>query len=161
MLDFYHLVLKIFIRLRIFTKSTLATVGKDTASGYAHTYSDCRGIDLTALSTFPTDEEINEAARFVYEEAEDLLFILGVSPDMFTEPATHPTTMPASQDDNDLNDFDEEDTEEAADETDDIGYLYECTEQLKMSSLSSDHRKQMKDLSYVSIMLHTHKDITM
>jgi hypothetical protein len=61
MLDFYNVVLKIFIRLRVFTKSTLATVSKDTASGYAHTYSDCRGIDLTALSTFPTDEEINEA----------------------------------------------------------------------------------------------------
>jgi hypothetical protein len=45
MLDFYHLVLKIFIRLRIFTKSTLATIGKDTASGYTHTYSNCRGID--------------------------------------------------------------------------------------------------------------------
>jgi len=161
MLDFYHLVLKIFIRLRIFTKSTLTTVGKDTASGYAHTYSDCRGIDLTALSTFPTDEEINEAARFAYEEAEDLLFILGVSPDMLAEPTTNPTAMPASQDNEDTEDFDEEDAEEAVDETDGIGYLYECTEQLKTSSLSSDHQKQIKDLSYASIMLHTHKDISM
>lgn len=158
MLDFYHLVQKIFIRLRIFTKSALATVGKDTASGYAHTYSDCRGIDLTALSMFPTDEEINEAARFAYEEAEDLLFTLGVSPDMLAEPTTDPTAMPASQDNGDLED---EDEEEAIDDSDHISYLYECAEQLKKSSLSFDRRKQMEDLSYASITLQTHKDISM
>ena len=158
MLNFYHLVLKIFVRLRIFTQSTLVTIGKDTASGYAHTYSDCRGIDLTALSTFPTDEEINEAAQFAYEEAEDLLFILGVSPNIFAEPAAGFTTTPASQD---LEDPNDEDTEEAGDETDDISHLYECTEQLKTSSLSSDRQKQMRDLSYASLMLHTHKDISM
>jgi hypothetical protein len=162
MLDFLHLVLKIFIRLRIFTKLTLATIGKDTASGYAHTYSDCRGIDLTALSTFPTDEEINEAARLAYEEAEDLLFILGVSPDMLAKPATGPAMTPASQDnDEDLEDFDAEDAEDTFDETDGISYLYECAEELKASSLSFDRQKQMKDLSYASIMLHTHKDVTM
>lgn len=162
MLDFYNVVLKIFIRLRIFTKSTLATVGKDTASGYAHTYSDCRGIDLTALSTFPTDEEISEAGRLAYEEAEDLLFILGVSPDMLAEPVTDPTAMPTSQDkDKDLEDFDEDGTEEVIDETDGIDYLYECTERLETSSLSSDRQRQLKDLSYASIMLHTHKDISM
>jgi len=158
MLDFYHLVLKIFVRLWVFTKSTLATAGKDTASGYAHTYSDCRGIDLTALSTFPTDEEINEAAQFAYEEAEDLLFVLGVSPDMLTELETGPTTMSVSQD---IGDFDEADAEEEDDETDDVSYLYECVEQLKTSSLSSDRQKQMRDLSYASLMLHTHKDMSM
>jgi len=161
MLDFYHLVLKLFIRLRIFTKSTLATVGKDTASGYAHTYSDCRGIDLTALSTFPTDDEINEAAKSAYEEAEDLLFVLGVSPDVLAQPTAGPTITPVSQEDKDLEDFVEDDLEEIIDETDDISYLYECTEQLKTSSLSSDRQKQMKDLSYASIMLHTHKDVNM
>lgn len=162
MLDFLHLVLKIFIRLRIFTKSVLATVGKDTASGYAHTYADCKGIDLTALSTFPTDEEINEAARLAYEEAEDLLFFLGVSPDMLVEPAAGATERPASQDDNeDFEDSNEEDVENTIDETDDISYLYKCAEQLETSPLSFDHQKRMKDLSYASIMLHTHKDINM
>ena len=160
-LDFLNLVLKIFIRLRIFTKSTLATVGKDTASGYAHTYSDCRGIDLTALSTFPTDEEINEAARFAFEEAEDLLFTLGISPDVVSQSkTTPPTTVPAMQEDIELQDLDE-DSVEALDETDKVGYLYECAEQLKASSLSSTRKKKLKDLSYASITLHAHKDMTM
>ena len=161
-LDFLNVVLKIFVRLRIFTKSTLAAIGKDTASGYAHTYSDCRGIDLTALSTFPTDEEMNEAARLAYEEAEDLLFILGISPDMLAEPTIVTTTTPASQDENDdFNDSDEEDTEDVINETDGISYLYECAEQLKTSSLSFDRQKQVKDLSYASVMLYTHKDISL
>ena len=159
MLDFYNLVPKIFIRLRVFTKSTLTKVGKETASGYAHTYSDCRGIDLTALSTFPTDGEINEAARLAYEEAEDLLFVLGILPDMTAEPTVHPTTTSAPLDeDEDLEDFDEENAA-AVDETDSISYLYECAESLGTSSLLSNRQKQVRDLSYASIALHTHKDI--
>ena len=161
MLDFYHLVLKIFIRLRIFTKLVVTTIGKDTASGYTYTYSDCRGINLTALSTFPMDDEINEAARSASEEAEDLLFILGVSPNMLAESANGSTTALAPQDNEDPDDTDEDNSEGAIDETDGINYLYECIEQLKTSSLSPDHQKQMKDLSYVSIMLHTHKDVSM
>jgi hypothetical protein len=91
-----------------------------------------------------------------------LLFILGVSPDMLAEPVTDPTATPTSQDkDKDLEDFDEDGTEEVIDETDGIDYLYECTERLETSSLSSDHQQQLKDLSYASIMLHTHKDISM
>jgi hypothetical protein len=160
-LDFLHLVSKIFIRLRFFTKSIVATLGKETASGYAHTYSDCRGIDLTALSTFPCDEEINEAARLAYEEAEDLLFMLGISPDTLAEPATHSTTVPIFQGDTNAEDLDEDDTEEAIDETDGINYLYECAEWLGKSSLSSDRRKQVEDLSHASVMLHTHKDMYM
>lgn len=159
-LDFLNLVPKIFIRLRVFTKSTLSTVGKDTASGYAHTYSDCRGIDLTALSTFPADEEINKAARFAYEEAEDLLFTLGISPNEVSQSKTTPPMVPLTQEDTELQDLDEDSTE-VLDETDYVGYLYECAEQLKESSLSSTRRKELRDLSYASITLHTHKDITM
>jgi hypothetical protein len=91
-----------------------------------------------------------------------LLFILGVSPDMLAEPVTDPTAMPTSQgEDRDLDDFDEDGTEEAIDKTDGINYLYDCAEQLEMSSLSSDRQQQLKDLSYASIMLHTHKDMCM
>jgi hypothetical protein len=68
------------------------------------------------------------------------------------------TAAPASQD---PEDSDKEDVEEAGDETDDISYLYKCAEQLKTSLLSFDCQKQMRDLSYASLMLHTHKDISM
>ena len=163
MFDFYHLAPKLFIRLQVFTKSSLATVGKDTALGYTHTYSDCRGIDLTTLSTFPIDEEMNEAVWLAYEDTDELFFILGVLPDVFIGPAPGPTTTPALQHTNNLKEFNEDnaDAEELTSETDAISYLYECTEQLKTSTLSPNHQKQIRDLSYASLMLYMHKDISM
>ena len=162
MLDFYNLVKKIFIRMRLFTESTLPTAGKDAAAGYAHTFSDCRGIDLTALSAFPTDEQINEAARQAYDEAESLLFILGISPELFAEPGpdTKPTTTPAAMAQEPVDEPEEED-DEVFDDTDEISYLYECVEALEGSSLSSERQKLMKDLSYTSVILHTHQDTDM
>ena len=167
MLDFYNVVKKIFIRLRMFTESTLPTMGKDAAAGYAHTFSDCRGIDLTALSAFPTDEQINEAARQAYDEAESLLFILGVSPDLFSETAAGvtPTATQWEQageldDDDDDNSNDNDDnSEETIDEATKINYLYECAEMLEGSQISPDRQRVMKDLSYASVMLHMHQDI--
>ena len=85
MLDFLNAVPKLFLRLQLFTKSTVHSSGKETASGYAHTFSDCRGIDLSALSTFPTDDEINQVAKIAYDEAENLIFILGVSPESLAD----------------------------------------------------------------------------
>jgi hypothetical protein len=160
MLDFYHMVKKLFIRLRMFTQSTLSMTGKDTAAGYAHTHSDCRGIDLTALSAFPTDEQINDAARQAYDEAESLLFILGVSPDLFTEP----TTTPGEQVDefNDYNRDDEDDEDDVViDDAAEISHLYECAETLEGSSASPDCERQMRDLSYTSVMLHTRQEMDM
>jgi len=87
--------------------------------------------------------------------------MLGISPDMVAEPTAHPITTPTPLDeDEDLKDFDGENAV-AVDETDSIGYLYECAESLGSSSLSSDRQKQVRDLSYASIALHTHKDINM
>jgi len=168
MLDFYNMVKKIFIQLQMFTESTLPTVGKNAAAGYAHTFSDCRGIDLTALSAFPTDEQINEAARQAYDEAESLLFILGISPNLFAEstteatPATStPLTTPWEHLDefNDDNDDNDDNSEEAIDEVAEIGYLYECAEMLECSSISTDRQRVMKDLSYASVILHAQQEI--
>lgn len=85
MLDFLNLIPKLFPHPQLFTQSAVHTLGKETASGYAHTFSDCRGIDLSALSAFPIDDEINHAAKEAYNEAENLIFILGISPELLTE----------------------------------------------------------------------------
>ena len=169
MLDFYNVVKKIFIRLRMFTESAIPTASKDAATGYAHTFSDCHGIDLTALSAFPTDEEINEAAKQAYNEAENLLFILGISPDLSAKPTMDatsavPTATPWESTDefeDDDDDDNDSDGEEVVDEAAEIGYLYECAEMLEGSSVSRDHQRLMKDLSYASVMLHTHQDLDM
>ncbi|RDB19960.1 hypothetical protein Hypma_012735 [Hypsizygus marmoreus] len=70
---------KLYIQLREAVFSDKFSDGKARASGYNHTYTDNRGIDFTALSSFPTDEEIDQAARRAYGEAENLFALLGVS----------------------------------------------------------------------------------
>ncbi|THH18184.1 hypothetical protein EW146_g2755 [Bondarzewia mesenterica] len=62
MQDFHHMVPKLYAR----------------ASGYNHTYTDSRKIDLAALATYPTDAEIQRAAMAAYEEAHGLWEILRV-----------------------------------------------------------------------------------
>jgi hypothetical protein len=57
------------------------STGKARAAGYSHTYFDHEGLDLVALSTFPTDAEIVSIAESAFEEAEGLVALLGVSPE--------------------------------------------------------------------------------
>ena len=65
---------------------------------------------------------------WLYNMAEDLLFIHGVLTDIPAEPVTGPTTTPASWADiGDFEEFDEEDTAKMINETDDIGH-YKCVE---------------------------------
>lgn len=80
--DFQHMIPKLFIRLReaaLFGPRHLSD-GKERASGYTHNYCDTRDIDLNALSTFPSDNEIQEAAVMAYQQAENLWFLLGFVP---------------------------------------------------------------------------------
>ena len=137
MLDFFNLIPKLFLYLQLFTQSTVHTLGKETVSGYAHTFSDCRGINLSVLSVFPTDEQINQVAKGAYNEAKNLIFILGVSPNLLTDlPANIPLSTPTTNNNNSV-------------------------KKLQKSTLSSNHQDQMKDLSYASIMLSVHQDIEM
>ena len=53
---------------------------KATASGYSHTHFDSHGLNIPALSTFPSDDEINVTAKEGAKEADSLLALLGVSP---------------------------------------------------------------------------------
>ena len=78
MLDFQYMVPKLFIALRQATLSSKFSDGRARASGYNHTYTDTRGIDLQALSTYPTDQEINEASTRAFAEAESLFALMGV-----------------------------------------------------------------------------------
>ena len=82
MLDFHHMIPKLFLRLRetaLFGAHTFSD-GKERASGYTHNYCDNRDIDLNALSTFPSDSEIQDAATTAHQQAENLWFLLGFIP---------------------------------------------------------------------------------
>jgi hypothetical protein len=68
--------------------------GKDTrtsrpATGYSHTWTDQRGIDVVNLSTYPTDSDINAAARIALDEACNLWFAVGVSSEDVEDDDTH------------------------------------------------------------------------
>lgn len=77
--EFMDMVSKLFIRLRQAIFSSWVADGKARASGYNHTYMDMHGINLSALSSYPSNEAMNEAATQAYGEAESLFDLLGVS----------------------------------------------------------------------------------
>ncbi|KAF8150852.1 hypothetical protein B0H34DRAFT_824720 [Crassisporium funariophilum] len=79
-LDFYYMVPRLFIRLREAAFFKSASNGKERASGYNHLYHNVRGINLNALSTYPTDGEMQDAIQSAYKEAENLWHLLGFTP---------------------------------------------------------------------------------
>jgi hypothetical protein len=80
MLDFYYMIPKLFIRLREHAVFSKFSDGKERASGYTHTYTDNRDTDLVALSIYPSDDDLHNAAKVAYEEAENLWTLLGAPP---------------------------------------------------------------------------------
>ena len=91
MLDFQYMVPKLFVKLRQAALSTKFSDGKARASGYNHTYTDTRGMDIPALSTYPTDSDMDDIAVCAYGEAESLFALLGVTAkDLFYESAAPP-----------------------------------------------------------------------
>ena len=71
------MVPKLNIRLRKHFFFSHESDGKARASGYNHTYTDSRNVNLGALATYPTDADIQRVATEAYEEAHGLWEILG------------------------------------------------------------------------------------
>lgn len=80
MLDVIYMMPKLLVRIREHVLNAASPTGKARASGYNHTHADCDGIDLSLLSIFPSDEEINQFATQAFEEAQNLLAITGIIP---------------------------------------------------------------------------------
>lgn len=83
-LDFIYMVPKLRVTIREAMLHT-RTDSRATASGYNHTHFDARGLNIPVLATFPSDNEINIAAKEAVDEAESLLALLGVSPNRLLE----------------------------------------------------------------------------
>jgi hypothetical protein len=77
--DFHLMIPKLFIKLREAFFSTHTSDGKATASGYCHTHTDTHGINLAALSTFPTNDDIQETSFRAYGEAHSIFAYLGLT----------------------------------------------------------------------------------
>ena len=78
-LDFIYMIPKLRVTIRE-AMLRARTDPRATASGYSHTHFDSRGLDIPTLATFPSDDEINAAAKEAAEETESLLALLGISP---------------------------------------------------------------------------------
>ncbi|KAJ7292486.1 hypothetical protein C8J57DRAFT_1456964 [Mycena rebaudengoi] len=80
MLDFLYMVPKLRVKLRATILRGKSSNSKARAAGYSHTYFDNSGINVLALSTFPSDDEISLIAAEAMEESDSLLAMLGLSP---------------------------------------------------------------------------------
>ncbi|THH05194.1 hypothetical protein EW146_g9969 [Bondarzewia mesenterica] len=94
-LDFQYMVPKLFVRLREHFFFAHKSDGKARASGYNHTYTDSRDIDLIALATYPSDLDIQNAARAAYDEAHGLWETLGVDLRKFDEQQSSSRRFPS------------------------------------------------------------------
>lgn len=79
-LDFLYMVPRLHILIREVVKFGHSSDPKARAAGYAHTYYDAEHANLATLAIFPTDKEIENAAKAAWEEADGLFTTLGVSP---------------------------------------------------------------------------------
>ncbi len=123
MLDFHYMVPKLFISLRQTVLSEKFSDGWERAVGYNHSYTDTRGIDLQALSIYPSKAEIDEASKHAYQEAQSLFEIMGLSvTGLYTDDFENaPTRLPSIGSwfnnyfykDNFSDDLDKQETEES------------------------------------------------
>ncbi|KAJ3841314.1 hypothetical protein F5878DRAFT_670505 [Lentinula raphanica] len=82
MYSWYILLPKIMLMLRNAVQlSEQGKDGKARARGYNHSYLDRHGIDVAALSAFPSDSELDDASRAAYDDAISLFSLLGLSPE--------------------------------------------------------------------------------
>lgn len=91
-LDWHYMIPKLFLRLREHALFSKFSNGKERASGYNHTHMDNQGVDLGILSTYPSDDDLSDAAITAYAEAESLWTLLGAPPSASTD---GPTTLPS------------------------------------------------------------------
>ena len=161
MLDFHYMVPKLFVQLRQAVLSTKFSEGKERASGYNHTYTDTRGMDIPALSTYPTNNDINDIAVCAYGEAESLFTLLGVTAkDLYYESAA-PLRLPSIR--TWMNDdidplFGQETSMDIDDNGDDSDYMDDYQLALDLledvdDDLSPTQEQRLKGYHYASIAL--------
>jgi hypothetical protein len=118
MLGFHLMIPKLFIKLRKAFFSARSSDGKARASGYSHTHTDIHGINLLALSTYPTDLEIQEAANRAYEEAHSILAYLGLTAEnLYCSRPSLPSISSWWADDNELDEDRDGDCDSDADDS--------------------------------------------
>ena len=83
-LDFIYMIPKLRIKLHEAVLRGKSSDPKARASGYSHSYFDHEGLGLIALSTYPSDADIDLANESAAEEANSLIALLGINPNSLT-----------------------------------------------------------------------------
>ncbi|KAJ6607189.1 hypothetical protein B0H10DRAFT_2228110 [Mycena sp. CBHHK59/15] len=86
MLDFLYMIPKLRVKIRAAIFRAKASNPKDRAAGYTHTYFDSTGLEIHALSTFPSDADIDQIASMAAEESDSLIAMLGLTPAQLHSP---------------------------------------------------------------------------
>jgi hypothetical protein len=95
MLDFLYMIPKLRVKLQAAIRRAKSSDGKARAAGYTHTYFDKTGLDILALSTFPTDDDIDNIAVEAAEESDSLIVLLGLAPSQLHPGVTTMPTLPS------------------------------------------------------------------
>ncbi|KAF8173724.1 hypothetical protein K438DRAFT_1920853 [Mycena galopus ATCC 62051] len=103
--DFLQLERKLrVLQMGAFGNLTPEEQANQTASGYHHTYFKADDLDLPTLMQFPSDQELRDASQYGFEEAAQLLKLLGIDAAAMLrdykdpEPTlTHPPHVPKSR----------------------------------------------------------------
>jgi hypothetical protein len=171
-LDFIYMVPKLRVKLRQTILRALASDPKACASGYNHTYFDHTNVDLQALATFPTNEEIDEVADMAMQEVDSLLALLGIVPGQLhrlqdsssivlpnlaslLDNLAEDNIQPADGTDTDIvsSILDSEDDVEGISEAQELQKLIEREENLKRNSRSRSQNEQMMNLTCAALAL--------
>ena len=180
MLDFHHMIPKLFLRLRetaLFGTHTFSD-GKERASGCTHNYCDNRDIDLNALSTFPSDGEIQDAAITAYQQAENLWFLLGFIPSdilptvqlpsiasWFFEPKIPDSKAQVSKENETVDSDYESDIDHESDssvsELPEVAQLEAAMNRIEDMKLSFDEEDKVNTLSFATVALSINDSMAM
>ncbi|KAF9646256.1 hypothetical protein BDM02DRAFT_3147722 [Thelephora ganbajun] len=165
MLDVVYMVPKLLIRIREYILNTASPTGKARASGYNHTHADCDGVNLSLLSIFPSDEEINQFAVQAFEEAQNLLAVTGIIPSSMARSHVLPNINTwffssgdheATGDEADMferhGDPDDNEYNSDSKEQGDTGRLFDYIENEARESLSHTAVEQVEGLGYAAIV---------
>ena len=163
-LDFVYMIPKLLIRIREHVLNAASPTGKARASGYNHTHADCDGIDISLLSIFPSDEEINLFAIQAFEEAQNLLATTGIIPSTARSHNVLPdistwfsnSGRKASDDEADTlegnGDLNDDGHTSDGEEQEDVSKLLDCVEHEAYGGLPHSAVEEIKGLGYAAIM---------
>ncbi|KAI0038584.1 hypothetical protein FA95DRAFT_1505344 [Auriscalpium vulgare] len=161
--DFHYMVPKLSVRLRQHFFLSHTSDGKERASGYNHTYTDSRKLDLANLAAFPSDFDIRTASETAFDGAEGLWAELGVRIEAQVGRRERPVgnrvpPIDSWWDDEDPTDSDDNDSDE--DEESEIRQIEDALAMAQNHTLTHQREEEVNGLTYAAAALIAQTSMT-